>query len=171
MAFYYAKRLPEWTERQFLEAGLSPTLVEILFALVLAVVLALGVVLWLLIGFAWLVGPVAAVEEVGWLGAIREWSRLLREQFGRIVISEGLVVFLGLAAALPLTLAAGMATGGGPQLLPAVPWGYGVEGTNWVQGGVRAAVLGLAAGPLVTLLAVANVSIYLNLRYDYSPSK
>ena len=43
---------------------------------------------------------------------------------------------------------------------------YEVEAPDWVAGAVRSAMHGLAAAPLLALMPVANVFIYLNLRYE-----
>ena len=100
-----------------------------------------------------------------WLAGVREWWQLIRDHFGRIVVYEGLAVLLGAAISLPLTLAVGLAAVGSPGLLPQWPVVPGA-GDGGAAGAVLAAVHGLSAAPLLALLPVANVFIYLNLRYE-----
>ena len=124
-----------------------------------------------MVGLCWLIAPAIVVEESSWIAGVREWRQLVREHFGRIVVYEGLTIMLGIAISLPLILTVSLALYGGiPSLMPAWPVTTG-NGENWFQGGVHAAVLGLTAGPLLALLAVANVFIYLNLRYEQTPGK
>ena len=89
---------------------------------------------------------------------------------GEVVVYEGLTILLGIAISLPLSLAVGFALNGWPRPWP--EWPVGVRSdSNWLAGGVEAAMHGLTAAPLLALLAVANVFIYLNLHYEQGPSK
>jgi hypothetical protein len=153
-------QLPGWTADWVRDAGTGREAVRVS---VLAVVLLLSVLTWLVIGLCWLLTPAIVVEDSSWLAGVREWRQLLSDHFGRIVVYEGLTVLLGVAISLPLTLAVGLAFGGPPGLLP--PWPVPAGDAGW-PGGVVAAIHGLAAGPLLGLLPVANVFIYLNLRYE-----
>jgi hypothetical protein len=163
-------RVPAWAETAIVDAGVGGTMREVLFTPILVIVLLLSVLVWIVVGLCWLLTPAIVVEESSWLGGIREWRQLLREQLGRIVVYEGLTILLGIAISLPLCLAVGFATHGGPAIRPVWPLDAG-GGENWSRGGVIAAIQGLTAGPLLALLPVANVFIYLNLRYEQSPVK
>jgi hypothetical protein len=153
-------QLPGWTADSLRDTGAAREAVR--FA-VLAVVLLLSVLTWLVIGLCWLLTPAIVVEESSWLAGAREWRQLLRDHFGRILVYEGLAVLLGVAISMPLTMAVGLAFGGPPPLVPRWPMTTGEA--SWV-GGVAVAIQGLAAAPLLALLPVANVFIYLNLRYE-----
>jgi hypothetical protein len=167
---FLMKRVPAWAESGLADAGMGATMREVLFTPILVIVFLLTVLIWILVGLCWLLTPAIVVEESSWLAGIREWRQLLREQFGRIVVYEGLTILLGIAISLPLILAVGFALHGVPAILPAWPPSAGAN-ENWVKGGVEAAIQGLTAGPLLALLPVANVFIYLNLRYEQSPAK
>lgn len=151
-------------------SGMNERVREILMALALIVLSLLSVLVWLMVGLCWLIAPAIVVEESSWLAGVREWRQLVREHFGRIVVYEGLTIMLGIAISLPLTLTVNLALRGEPTIMPGWPVSTGnVE--NWIKGGAHAAIKGLTAGPLLALLAVANVFIYLNLRYEQSPGK
>jgi hypothetical protein len=154
--------VPEWTADWLRDSGTGREAIRIV---ILVVVLLLSVLIWLVVGLCWLLTPAIVVEESSWLAGLREWRQLLGDHFGRIVVYEGLTVLLGAAISLPLTLAVALATGGSLGLLP--PWpSLGGAGENGPVGGVLAALHGLSAAPLLALLPVANVFIYLNLRYE-----
>jgi hypothetical protein len=151
-------------------SGMSERMREILMTLILVVLTLLSILVWLVVGLCWLIAPAIVVEESSWLAGVREWRQLVREHFGRIVVYEGLTIMLGIAISLPLTLTVNLALRGEPAILPGWPVSAG-NGGNWIRGGAHAAIQGLTAGPLLALLAVANVFIYLNLRYEQSPGK
>jgi hypothetical protein len=77
---------------------------------------------------------------------------------------------LGAAITLPLSLAVGLALYDYPMVRPAWPVMTG-DDANWMIGTVQSVLHGLAAAPLLALLPVANVFIYLNLRYEQSPGR
>jgi hypothetical protein len=119
-------------------------------ACVVAVVLE--VALWPVVAFSLLLGPVLIVEECSVPAALAWWCRLLRRHFTRLFLYEALAVGVGGAAAAALAL---------PILLAAVPGdrvGYPAGLAFWVLGG-------LAATPLIAYLTVANVFMYLDVRY------
>ena len=164
------QRLLQWTVNWLATAGMSATVREVVFTPILVVVFLLSILTWIVVGLTWLVAPAIVVEESSWLAGIREWRQLLREHFGRIVVYEGLTILLGVAISLPLTLAVSLAGHGTPALLPEWPVSAGA-GENWIRGGVFVTMCGLTAAPLLALLGVANVFIYLNLRYEQSPMR
>lgn len=162
---FLMQKIPQWAQTFLLEQGMNDTLREVLFTPILVVVFLLSVLIWLVVGMCWLLAPAIVVEESSWLAGVREWRQLIRDHFGRILVYEGLTLFLGIAISLPLTMAVSLALDGGPRLLPSWPLSAGA-GENWIAGGVQATIQGLTAAPLLALLAVANVFIYLNLRYE-----
>lgn len=162
---FLMRKLPEWTSHLLGQAGMSLNMQEILFTPILVVIYVISALLWIVVGLCWLLTPAIVVEESSWLAGVREWRQLVKEHFGRVVVYEGLTVMLGIAVALPLTLAVGLSLEGNLAVLPVSPVGMG-DGRNWVDGTVQSALHGLTAAPLLALLAVANVFIYLNLRYE-----
>jgi hypothetical protein len=119
-------------------------------AAVTAVVLE--VALWPVVAFSLLLGPVLIIEECSVPAALAGWCRLLRHHFARLFLGEALAVCVGSAAAAALAL---------PLFLAAMPgdrFGYPLGLAFWVLGGV-------AATPLIAYLAVANVFLYLDVRY------
>jgi len=158
---YMCHRFPAWVEQlagQEGVRGLQAEEVIVTAAGVLGVLLS--VVVFIGIGLAMLIAPALIVEDSSVAGALREWRALCREHRLRVVLYEGLAIALGVAATLPLAVPIylGLANG----LFPYE--NLAVESTRW-------GLHGLAFGPLIAFLAVANVFIYLNLRYEYSPHK
>jgi hypothetical protein len=162
---FLMQHVPEWVERAFADAGMAGRTREVLFTPVLAIVKLLSVLAWLVVGLCWLLTPAIVVEDSSWLAGIREWRQLIRDHFGRVLVYEGLAILLGIAVALPVTLAVRLALGAEPGDVPAWPVGTGAH-ENWVNGAVTAFLEALTAAPLLALMGVANVFIYLNLRYE-----
>jgi hypothetical protein len=167
---FLMRKVPLWAAEWLHGAGMSDTVHEVVLTAILVVVLLMSILIWIIVGLCWLLTPAIVVEESSWLAGVREWRQLLREHFGRIVVYEGMTILLGLAISLPLTLSVGLALAGDPKVLPRWPVDVG-SGSNWVAGGVEAGMHGLTAAPLLALMAVANVFIYLNLRYEQSPTR
>ncbi len=145
-------RLP-WTVAVEEPAWLGPALA----AAGVALRLVLEAMLWLLLGLGLLLTPVVVVEECPASQALRQWWALLRQHPGRVVVYEGLALVWALALALPLLLAVAVAAG--------------LVGTAAPAAAATLAVLtGLALAPALAFLAVANVCLYVNLRYE-SPTR
>ena len=157
-AIVLLQHLPEWVVRW--TSGVSANAAEgIMTAVsVLGVVAAVGVFALMLMSF--LLPPVLIVEDCSLGNAIREWRSILREHRLRVMIYEGMALALAAVASLPVALPVYLAQHYGPTI-PA----------NWVGSAVPFALWGLALGPAIAFLAVANLFIYLNLRYEYSPGK
>ena len=168
---FLMNRVPGWADHGLYDAGMeNQTLHEVIFTPILVVVRLLSVLAWLVVGLCWLLGPAIVVEESSWIAGIREWRQLVREHFGRVLVYEGLALMLGLAVALPLTAAVSLALVGRPDLIPAWPV-HETYGENWITGGVMAALESLTLAPLLAVIGVANVFIYLNLRYEQGPGR
>lgn len=159
-----------WANGALRDADMSKNLHEWLGSLVVAVFGALSVLAWLVVGLCWLLTPAIVVEESSWLAGLREWRQLLRDHFGRILVYEGMTLLLGIGICLPLTLAVALTFRGTPALVPEWPFASN-DGSYSLGWGVVAMFDGLTAAPLLALLPVANVFIYLNLRYEQSPGR
>jgi hypothetical protein len=96
---------------------------------------------------------VVVVEECSAPQALRQWWALLRQHPGRVVVYEGLALALAAVLALPLLLAVAAA-------------GAAVGATGPAAAATLAVLGGLALTPALAVLAVANVHIYVNLRYE-----
>jgi hypothetical protein len=154
--------LPAWAGEALHKAGIQGTTFQVIDTPILVVAAFVAVLAWLVIGLCWLLTPAIVVEESSWLAGIREWRQLIRDHFGRVLVYEGLAVLLGIAVALPVTLSVSLALSGQPGLLPAWPAGTGTG----AAGAMSAVLEALTAAPLLALMGVANVFIYLNLRYE-----
>jgi hypothetical protein len=111
---------------------------------------------WLVLALAVLqLGPLVVIEETSILRSIREWLGMFWRHLGRVYLYEALALGVALIVALPLLLVVGLAAGSVESL------GLVERVTLWVLAGV-------ALTPLIVYLAVANVLIYLNLRYEFS---
>ena len=121
--------------------------------------LILEVVFWPVIALApLLLSPILVVQDCGVLGGVREWWRLLRQHLGRIFLYEALATTLAGVFTVPLLIPIAFAA-----------WSMGT--TDLV---VQAAVIvlcGIALTPLIANLLVANVFIYLNLRFEFFHSE
>ncbi len=128
-------------------------------SVVATVGMLLQVVLWPIFVVALLLPPILVVENCSVGKALSQWLRLLRIDIGRVFLYEALALGLGLAATLLLALPwlALVSYQPQPELQPAVRF------TRWV-------LAGLALAPLLAYLMVANVFIYINLRYESAPT-
>jgi hypothetical protein len=123
-------------------------------------VMVLGMVgealLWTVFFFWWLLPPVLVVEESSVWRALRQWYALLRRHLGRVILYQSMAVGLGVLVTAPfLVLIA-------PLFLPTF---FPPQALREVAGTTRAVLLGLACAPMLVYWIVANVFIYLNLRY------
>jgi hypothetical protein len=150
--------LHRWNLHDFAGAAggyfhLPPTFVAEILSIVS---LLLEVVLWAVLPFTFLLGPVVVVEESSVLGSLAQWWWLVRSHLGRLFLYESTAVMGGIAMlvfAFPLELVVWLHRG---------EWGNVQTAT-----GIGLCLLtGLAAAPLIAYLAVAQVFIYLNVRYE-----
>jgi hypothetical protein len=122
----------------------------------------LAVAIWPLIGFSLLLAPLLVVEDCSVGSAWRQWRALLRPHGGRALLCEMLALTVALAFCLPLALPwltlAAFDPGPSNTAHLAVAW-------------TRHLLLGLAVGLLFVYLVVANVFIYLHLRYETSSGR
>lgn len=137
---------------------MDPTMGTSLATVALGGRLLLAVLLWPFMSLALFLVPIVIAEEVGLLRALRLWVSLLRQHLGRAFLYQA----LALAVAGLVTL---------PVLLPVMfaAWFFPVPET---LGGAAANFLtiltGLALAPFFVYLVVANLLIYLMLRYEYT---
>jgi hypothetical protein len=125
-------------------------------ALASALTLVGEMLLWPVIGFALLLGPVVVIEECSLLTALQQWWRLVRRHLGRLFLYEGAAALIGLAPlsfAVPLALAAW------------VRWDSW-KGFDTAFGFSLSVLAGLVLAPLIAYLVVVQVFIYINLRYE-----
>lgn len=134
-----------WTLGQEIAAGSALTLGMILEAL-----------LWPVLSFWWLLPPIFVVEGSSLVRGLSQWLALLREHLGRVFLYQVLALALGLLLTAPLLLFIA------PMFLPTFT---PPEPLHEVASRMRFVLLGLACGPMLTYWIVANVFIYLNLRY------
>jgi hypothetical protein len=129
---------------------------EALVGVVAALRMAFEVLLWPVFGLAVLLAPIVVIEERSSLRALGQWWALLRRNLSRVFVYEALAAALGVAMSLPLVCPVALAA-----------WFCSpAELLNPVVEGTLAILFGLALTPLVAYLAVANVYIFLNLRYE-----
>lgn len=128
---------------------------EVLAGAATILVMLVEVVLWPVLGFALLLGPVVVIEEGSVGSTLGQWWQLLRQHLGRVFLYEALATALGVVATLPFVLPVLLTALGASAAWDYLPWRF----TVWLLGG-------LAAAPLLAYLVVANVFIYLNLRYE-----
>jgi hypothetical protein len=139
--------LPGWLVRQGQPDGVA--------AAATVVRLVLEVALWPLLGFSLLLAPAVIVECCSAAAALRAWCGLLREHLGRVFLYEALAAAVAAVAALPFVVPVELAARSVP---PGEVSAAAAETTVWV-------LRGLALTPAIAYLAVANVFIYVTLRY------
>lgn len=106
----------------------------------------------LLLPFAALV----VIEEVSFRRGLGQWLRLVRGQFHRLLLAEGLAVVFAALLAVPLLLVLGLLA----------TRGDGAPAQAELLAATRTFLLGVAAAVPLAYLLVANVFIYLKLRYE-----
>ncbi|MCI0380031.1 MAG: hypothetical protein L0215_20810 [Gemmataceae bacterium] len=150
------RTLPQW-----LVPAEGPVLADPLLVPLLAGRLVLEVFLWPVLALTFLFAPILIVEECGVLGAFREWWRLLRVHLRRILLYEALALSLGLLLSAPFFL---------PVALTASFNGLESGPFAWVTQATLSVLAGLSLTPLLAYVFVANVYIYINLRYEFFQS-
>lgn len=161
---YGLRQLPGW-----LLSRPEYTAQEFVPAVAAVACLLLEVVLVMLLAFSLLLAPIVVIEECTFVGALVQWARLVGAYFSRILLYEALALVPAILGALVALVPVELAAAGQLQGLKAVPdtaagLAAGIE-LNWLQPALRM-LRGLAVTPLIAYLAVANVFIYLNLRYE-----
>jgi hypothetical protein len=151
--------LPDWLwEQATAEAVWWPYAA----AAALIVRMILEVLFWPVLALApLLLSPILVVEDCSVLEGLGEWWRLLRKHLGRIFLYEALAAALACVFTVPLLIPIALAWNS-LEALPDMQLLVG-QATLFVLGGI-------ALTPLVAYLLVANVFIYLNLRYQFFQS-
>jgi hypothetical protein len=152
-AIFGLRWLPGW----LLTAGNDGT-VEVFEAAAQAVAvlgMLLEVVLWPTFLAVLLLGAVVVVEQCSFLSALRQWGRLVWQCPGRLFLAEGLVLGVGLLLALPLGL---LVYALSTRPIPA-DFAVAATLTQCILGGLLGSVV-------LAYVVVANVFVYLKLRYE-----
>ena len=150
--------LPGWILGFEIEGPAGP---ELLASVATVLSLILEVLLWPILSLALLLGPIVIVEECGSLRAILQWCALVRRHLGRILLYEALAAALGAIMTIPF-------------LIPVLLAGWitpAIDSLSAVTWSTLCLLIGVALTPLIAYLAVANVFIYLNLRYELSSQR
>jgi hypothetical protein len=119
------------------------------------------VLVWPVLGLSLLMGPTVVIEETPLGQALRLWGGLIRQHLVRILLYETLAAAVAFFLSSPFLIAIGLAAWIAP-------------GTGAVAQAISYAaafLLGLAVVPALAYLTVANVFIYLNLRYEQSSAR
>lgn len=155
-AIVLLQHLPGWVGDW--TSGMKADVAEGLIAVVMVMGTLAAVGVFALILMSFLLPPVLVVEECSLGKALREWRAILREHRLRLMIYEGMAIALSAVAAIPVALPVFLAQQYGPGL-----------GSTVIGQALPFALWGIAVAPAIAFLAVANLFIYLNLRYEYSP--
>ena len=149
--------------QDFFHDGSAP---EVLMGVVLSLRIIVEIFFLPLAALGLLIAPIIVVEECSFPRALVEWWNLLRSDLSRIFLYETLAVALGVLLTLPLFF---------PVLFARWDQAALIANKNLLQAVSQATVhvLGaIAVTPFAAYLVVANVFIYLNLRYEfYSPNR
>jgi hypothetical protein len=153
----FLQQTPSWAIDPRVPEGFAGG--EWLAGMVTAAALILQVLLWPVLGFALLLAPVILIEECGVVRGLRIWWGLLRRHLSRVFLYEALACALAGVAALPLVVPIALSLGSAPHT--------GLAAN--IAEAVLIVLTGLALTPLIAYLFVANVFIFLNLRYEHTP--
>jgi hypothetical protein len=126
----------------------------------LAAGMALEVCMWAVLGVSALIGPLLVVEGCSAARGLWEWIQLLMQHLGRVFLFEALALCVGLAMTLPCA-----------ALLVPLGWLHIDPRLDLAAICARNLLLGLASALLVAYMIVANVFIYLHLRYAAVPMR
>jgi hypothetical protein len=150
------RALPEWIMAQAADGESWPRYGA---GAVLIVRLVLEVLFWPILALApLLLSPILVVEECSAVRGLVEWWGMLRRHLGRIFLYEALAAAMGIVFTAPLAI---------PILLASASLD-GLGDFHLLVGRATLTVLtGIALTPLLAYLLVANVFIYLNLRYEF----
>jgi hypothetical protein len=133
---------------------------EIMATVAVTTAMIAEVLQWPVYGLSLLLAPILAVEGCSVGAALLQWLRLIRRQLGRAFVYEALAVAVGLIITLPLVVP-----------LATFVTIYNFERIKPAIHSARIVLETMALGPLFAYLAVANVFIYLNLRYETVPPR
>jgi len=152
------QHIPYWLEKPLRTSSMGTLNAVLTIIWSVSVIIAVPVTLLMLLSF--LLPPILVVEECSVGDALREWRSLIRQHRARVLIYEGMAIALALVASLPLAIAVRFAL---DHFQPMV--------MNWFSTLIPMVLYALAAGPALAFLAIANLFIYLNLRYEYTGTK
>jgi hypothetical protein len=151
---YALMRLMHWAPKelyeQSLNIGLAPPLSDVVPALLSTIGMIVEVMLWLLIGLSWLLAPLLVVEESPLFAGIKEWLALIREHLSRVLLAEALSLALGALITVPIAL----------------PVHFAIQHFPHMPESLQFAVYGMSMAPFLAFMAVANVFIYLDVKYE-----
>ena len=104
---------------------------------------------------AMLLAPILVFEECSVVAALRMWIGLMRRHRGRIILNEAAAVSMALLIALPF-------------VLPVLATGYFPLDERFALAGTctRTLLTCLTLTPAIGFLVVANVFLFVNLRYE-----
>lgn len=119
---------------------------------------ALGILaeiaLWFVAGLTWLLPPVLVVEDLGIFQGLRSWLQLLRQHLSRILLGQALALATGAVITLPFAVPVWLALATYP--LPG----------NVPADAARGLIIGATVAPMLAFVAIANVFIYLDVKYE-----
>jgi hypothetical protein len=126
----------------------------------LIVAMIAEVMQWPVFGLSFLLAPILTVENCSIGTALLQWFRLVRRQFGRAFVYEALALGVGVIITLPL-------------YFPIQSLGAIYRDAHFLEAVAATQVVlkVMALGPLFAYLVVANVFIYLNLRYELGATR
>jgi hypothetical protein len=132
----------------------SGALSDALQCALLTLRLLLEVIVWPIFVLALLLlGPIVVIEETSALGALLAWLSMLRQHLGRIYLYEALALAIAGVLTLPLLIPILLASNAGHS--------------HFAERATLQVLAGVALTPMLAYVFVANVFIYLNLRYEF----
>jgi hypothetical protein len=136
------------------QQGASAGWVEVIASACSAIGIVAEVSLWFIAGLSWLLPPVMVVEDLGIFQCLRSWFRLLKQNLSRIILGQALSLATGVVVSLPFAVPVWLTLANHP-----------IPG-NVPMDAVRGLVIGATIAPLLAFVAIANVFIYLDVKYE-----
>lgn len=117
--------------------------------------------LWPILSLGLLLGPLVVVENGSAFSALWQWLRLLGRHLGEVFLYQSVALSMGVMVTLPLVLTLALAS-----------WGAGSgETEDKTLRGVFTVLGGVALTPLIAYLMVANLFVYLHVRYEQGAAR
>ncbi len=152
LAMSFLHWLPNVVFSKLVTWGMTPGSAEVLPIVLSILGVVLEVLLWLIAALTWLLAPAMVGENYLLVPGLREWFGLIRSQFSRILLAELLTLAVGVLITAPIVVPIDYAVGHYPHLL--LP--------------LRTLAYGLAFTGFLAFMAVANVFIYLDVKYEHA---
>jgi hypothetical protein len=146
-------RLPAWLTVPATEVASASLNTRIFAGGIAFLGLLFEVVLWAILVLTWLIPPIVVGEEYSLVGGLFEWLRLVRAFFNRIALAEVFALGAGLLLSAPVYIPINRAL---------------VYLASYLPQPIETMTLALSGTAFLAVVAVSNVYIFLDVKYEQS---